>query len=643
MKLNEVYFFSMRLTVVALCLVGCSSGAKTDDDEGDTSPPGNGSDTDSETGSASGGSDGSGDVDGDGDTDGHGDTDVDGDGDTDVEGDGDTDVDGDGDADGDGDSDVDDDTDTDSGPEPATDSDGDSDTGEMSTSETAAPLCEAWEADLGEETLWIMNAWGLERSVAIFEGRVGAPLDVEQGHRMTVTIDKVWYGWSQLEGLTVAVDMSEGWLDTLGDAASVIVGAIRYAPVDAEDGVPPRYDSIEAIIPSADRDRYPGRIEYHAALHDWIGVARISGTEEIPGIEGERLWFEVQETLSGTPVDRFWHYFSEVEGMPVPQVSDTEYLIVATAEPSVDADYMRIFDFRLATEETLTRVEAGLANPSVPFGFDREADFGVRYRAGWDFFLAEHVVAAEVSGLANECCTNSGGMYFAYDVTDRYRNAENVSGFARFFWGAYPAYPCGERSIVGFHELSQVTSEEIDESFTCDLGSGNSPVNPPVEMSDATVDLAATAENEAYVQTALKSAGPLYRLYNLDETVDPSSFPGDGEIKLWSLPLDLMDGLSVSPVIRIRIDEVVPHDLWTEIRIATLFSETFVDKVEPFHLKLGIPCGDDRLLEVGSEWYAGVIAPRGAADTEEKRVREGEAFLVPGVLIPAFNELVRRF
>ncbi|MBN1611597.1 MAG: hypothetical protein JW940_33490 [Polyangiaceae bacterium] len=505
----------------------------------------------------------------------------------------------------------------------------------------AGPLCEPWQRDFGAETQWAMNAWGLERSGTIFQGRIEEVSTVEDAlSRALVTIEKMWLGWGHFEGHAVAVDLDPEWLAALGGAETVIFGVQRPYPLEAEDGVPPRFDFVEAAIPASEADRFPGRIGYHASDSEWVGVARMTEND------GQWQRFEVVQTLSGRSLDGFETHFVPFDGVPLPAVSETEYLIAGTQTgyASVSPDFMRIDDFRVATEEARALVEAGLGSPPEPMAVDRLGEDAERYRAGWLFALSSHVVAAEVSGMASECCTNSGGTYAAYDVVERYRGGGGVTGLARFFVGAYPDLACGDGVLLGFEEMGQVTPEEITRGFACDL-TGDSPVNPDVALSQAKVTLPTTAENTTHVQAALESAGPLYRLYNLDETVDPSSFPDDDDIKLWSLPLDVMDGISAAEqMIWLEVEDVIERDGWTEVRIATFLTESAVSSREPFHLKLALPCGDARLKQVGGEWFAGLVDPPRSAANEDRIIAEGELFLVPGVLVPRyFGRMGQRF
>jgi hypothetical protein len=56
----------------------------------------------------------------------------------------------------------------------------------------------------------------------------------------------------------------------------------------------------------------------------------------------------------------------------------------------------------------------------------------------------------------------------------------------------------------------------------------------------------------------------------------------------------------------------------------------------PFHLKLALPCGDTRLLEVDSEWLADLIDPDWSYSNEDRIVPEGKLFLVPCLLVPPY-------
>jgi hypothetical protein len=494
-------------------------------------------------------------------------------------------------------------------------------------------LCAQWERDLGTETQWTMNAWGFERAETIFEGRIGEVSSVEDSlSRATVTVQKVWFGWGHFEGHTVAVDIDPAWLAALGDADTVIFGVQRSYPLEAENGQPPRFDFVEAAVPASEMDLFPGRIGYHATEDEWIGVARMTEND------GEWQRFEVVETLSGSPLDRFEYHFVPFEGVPLPSVSDTEYLIAGTQTgySSVSPDFMRIDDFRVATDEARTLVEAGLTSPPEPIAIDRLGEAAERYRAGWLFALSNHVVSAQVSGVAAECCTNAGGSYAAYDVVDRYRGAESVTGLSQFFRGVSSVLACGEGYLFGFDQLSQVTPEQIESGFACDV-TGRLPVNPEVPFSEAMVTLPMTAENTRYVQEALESAGPLYRLYNLDETVDPSSFRDEGSVQLWSAPLDIMDGISAAEqMVRLEVENVSEHDGWTEVRIAMCLATTTPCSSEAVRLKLALPCGDTRLKQVGSAWLAGLIDPAGSTRSDDGVIEPGKAFLVPGVLVPTY-------
>lgn len=498
------------------------------------------------------------------------------------------------------------------------------------SSPVAPSFCETWDRDLATETQWAMNAWGFERAGTIFEGHIEDVVDSTETSLVTarVAVGKTWFGWSQLEGHVVSVDIDPTWLEQLA-SDDVVFGVQRDYPLDSENGEPPRFDFVEAAIPAADLSLYPGRIGYHESSSDWIGVARL--------VEYDGVWqhFEVVETLHGAPVESFVFHFVEFDGIATPSPGPTEYLIAGTHEETIEPNYLRVHDFRVASDEARALVVEGLANPPEPFAVDR-LGAGAQYRAGWSFARSSHVVSARTGGLAAECCTGAGGYYAAYTVDERLRGAEGVTAMARFFDGRPLQGSCGEQHLMGFAALSNVSDTELATAFTCDV-TGDLPQNPEVVLSEPKVVLPATPENVSYVQAALDSAAPLYRLYNQDAEIDPATFPTDEQASMWAAPVDLMDGISgASQMIYLSSEEVIEREGWTEVHVATSFTGTASTSGELFHLKFGIPCGDARLKEVGSQWLAAVVDETRSGTNPDGVIEEGELFLVPGVLVPPY-------
>ena len=496
---------------------------------------------------------------------------------------------------------------------------------DSSVADASASVCDPWSSDRTQQDIDAINRIGLLLSPARVEGTLGAPVPDGEGARAPLTITKVWFGPTFLEGETVWVDLDPAEVAALDLPSSAILGfgGNPYPTVD-DDGQAVWW-SMNAAIPVERRETVADLLGYSADLAPSVGVVRIVGQD------ADRTRFEVVETLAGElPKEISTNWTTSVYAAPFPGVSDALFIAGFREVTWTEAAGLHLgttIDFRPWTEEAEAEVVAAFADPEPALDGAALSAARETYLEGWAFHRAPDVVATTVTGIAGECCTGAGGTYYAHDVVADLRGTAAAS---RLMLGGH-GYPddgaCGDDLLLGLYGLEGMTPEPAS-AFSCDLASAPSlPTGLPVPV--ARVQRPDTPAGREQVLAWLSANEPLYRLH---AETDVATLPAIDGPSPWSTPVTVEQALSIGSVWLIDIVATAPVEGGTEVTLETTFAAHHYDHLERHRAKVVFPCGDPRLLEVGSSWLVPVVvdgAPKGPSDLDASG-----AFLVPGVLLP---------
>ena len=97
--------------------------------------------------------------------------------------------------------------------------------------------------------------------------------------------------------------------------------------------------------------------------------------------------------------------------------------------------------------------------------------------------------------------------------------------------------------------------------------------------------------------------------------------------------------LAATHPILLIIEQVEHHSdpSYHEVTFSTTFSMVRYDHLTLHRAKVAFRCGDDRLLQEGAEWLAGVVWDDPPYVQEVTPQDLPRAFLVPGVLLPNYG------
>jgi len=281
-------------------------------------------------------------------------------------------------------------------------------------------------------------------------------------------------------------------------------------------------------------------------------------------------------------------------------------------------------DFRPATDANLSMVRAAIGAPADHFNVAALKARQDAYLTGFRFHTSPVVAAAVVTGRAQECCTNAGGIFVAHDVRARLRGAADLQRFIVGGHGYYGGEQCGEPYLYGLHTVTP-TQPSNQETFDCVSGSVAAWLDPEESsrLSAFTVRLPATAGNTARVQGWLDASPPVYRLQPADSHVQGAQDLANAP---WSMTLTAADAWTMATHhILFTVEDVTQSDGVTTVRISTPLYLDEYPHLPRFEFNLVFACGDSRLMERGSRWVAALVSLDERAE---------HAFLIPGSLLP---------
>lgn len=491
--------------------------------------------------------------------------------------------------------------------------------------------CQHWTGDLAEQNRHAINRLGFGVSLNIAEGTLDQVLELGDQRYVSFHVDHIWYGKSFLEGHDTWVPFDE-----LEIASLTLPG--RYVISFAGNNFPLFDDGLQdsvwhhklALLRADERDGYGALIGYQSRQTPLVAVVRISAQD------ADRTWFELIEPLQGDLPPVFGDNWSpDTYPVDFPPPSNVEYLASLSGVNEYGGLYIgSVLDFREHTPANRALVLAELAAP-LQF-WDPEARVQTDgYRLGWSYKIAPHVLATEVSGIADECCTGAGGTFVAHDIDTV---LQGITARAFTVTGGHAYYgpeACGDPYLLAVHGLDQL--EGIDPTdLACD-GTGVIDAYGPFNMPSRVLQLEDTAVNRGRVTDWLASDPALFRLHPPDEPVPPEHVLHEAPTALWSVPLEaelaILAGSYLSWITIEQVEHIADSDHY-EVTFATTFSEHRFDHQTVYRAKIAFQCGDPRLLEVGADWLAPILFDGELYLPGDDPIPYHRGFVVPGLLLP---------
>jgi len=506
----------------------------------------------------------------------------------------------------------------------------------------AAALCAALGEDRLEQNLRAVNRLGLEMSSVRVEGTLGNPVTDVFGERHAVlTIEKVWVGPTFLEGAQTLVGLSSGELAGLKLPGSYIVGfgttidgflANPY-PVQVVEASMSVWDK-EVIIPSAERDHFADLLSYGIEGEPLVAVVQVVARDGYKSLR-------VVETLAGNlPGSITMPWLSTPYVADFPEPGEQNYLATfrrVYLHEGTGRYLGDLLDFRPYDATVREMAQRALAAPRAPrdlAALRRAAD---EYRLAWAVHRSSFVAATRIVGAARETCAGYCDTYFAYDVLEDLRggNAARVlldSGVTEDSQGneAYPSERCGDTAVVAVSESeSDAASADTAVPFACGEPSDWPHVDRHVlpRVNARWVDSEAT---RAQVRGWLRSPEPRHLMRREADRRAPFALGPDA---VWSRPMSEDQALVTAPLVWISV--VGLSESTGRLVVETSFSSWPNEPAPRQRLELDAEC-NDQLAAFPGEWLVPLVMDDGAGP-----LYEGDAFIIPGVVLPNFGYINR--
>ena len=496
--------------------------------------------------------------------------------------------------------------------------------------------CQQWTGDLAAANRFAINRLGLGVSLNVAEGTLDQVREVGDQRFVSFHVDRIWYGKSFLEGHDTWVEV-----DALELASLTLPGS--YVISFRGNNFPLFDDTLQdsvwwhtmALLPSAEREGYGAFIGYQSRQTQLVAVVRISDQD------ADRTWFEVIEPLLGAPPPVFGDNWSpSTYPVDFPPPSNTEYIASVNGLNEYGGLWVgSVLDFREHTPANRALVEAELAAPLQFWDPDARVQSD-DYRLGWLYKIAPHVLATEVSGIADECCTGAGGTFVAHDIGEA---LQGITARAFTITGGHAYYgpeTCGDQYLLAMHGLDLLEGFDPGD-LACD-GTGVIDANGPFTMPSRALQLDDTAENRGRVTDWLASDPAVFRLHPPDVPVPPEHVLQEAPIAVWSVPVEAELALLAGSYLSwITIDQVehIPASDHFEVTFSTTFTEHRFDHQTVYRAKIAFQCGDPRLLEEGADWLAPTLFDDSLYLSAEDPIPYNSGFIVPGLLLPNHSHI----
>lgn len=503
-------------------------------------------------------------------------------------------------------------------------------------------LCQMWQArDPTQDTL-ALQQYALFKVGTVLEGTLGDFVLSGNTPYALFTVDRVWAGISPYAGLASAIRMDRTLYDQMGKGAQVIAGLRQTHPLTNSDPPVPMWEAPHVLLPKSTAVAAE-LLGFHAWNTPNVAVFRVAEVLDggfrlalVESLRGElpasfvvsvsELWPSLGLTTGSTGIGGFG------ELMQVP----------TGATPSAT-----LLELRPDTPEERTAVKLAL-KALEPTGFatryqaeiDQAKTDALRLRLGWLYNQANRVVALEVTGIGNECCTGAGGIFHASTVVETLAGQVPAGQLLTGGHAYYRQKACGDRFL---YALGPTLALADGLGLDCQ---GKVSVNTQ-PGSQVLHEQVATAENLTLARQWVSSAPPLLQLYPAEGPLGFSPRPG---LALWSTPGSaLAASMAGTPAIFTITDVAVlvappgriERDSYA-VRMRTTFSLSESAVLQIRDVEVAFTCADPRLLVAGTRFIGAVIGTAVvSASTAATPLAEGRLFLAPGLMLPERSDVQR--
>lgn len=463
---------------------------------------------------------------------------------------------------------------------------------------------------------------GTMLSDTVIEVRAEAPASDPRG-LATAVVTRVHRGHAFLQGQRVRVELDGATAARAAFPRDLILGLDEPGlPVRSESG-PPELSRVLVAVELGERALVEDLWGYRVGAEPFVAAVEFTGSND------SRVEARVIEPIAGEVPERLVFNWGGPYEADWPGAGSGRYIISFSYRPTPlpDGTFLgSTVDARPFTAEARQDVQDALSNPWP--GLDAEG-LGQRlatYDMSWRFHRAPRVVATEVSGLADECCTGAGGTYVEHVVQQDLRGNAELTRLVRGGHGYYSEEACGQRHLLGTDPL---TAFPMPSAFACGAGSEGLPSG--LESTWVHVQRADDAAARAEVQSWLQSPSPHYLLHG----AEPFGPPGAPSTGPWSSPVSVTEALALAPLVGVRVVRAtLREDGATEVLLQTPFATEFYEHLEVREVRLVFTCGDPRLSVPGTEWLVPLF---GQPDIglRDGGASQGALFLIPGVIFEA--------
>ncbi len=474
--------------------------------------------------------------------------------------------------------------------------------------------CAAFDADLTTHNQTELARLAFKLSATVLEGELRPPAGGSM--QAILTVARVGRGHSGLVGEQFYIAPDQHFLSTESLPVQVIVGYAEHT-IPHERGDIYTTDAPLMTLPASKRAWVADLLDYPQEGAPFVAEVSVlsKGRGQIVLRTHDALAGEIPRliNLPYSPV------YIDVFPDPGAETFIASFSHISYHE-GLDAFLGSLVDWR--PESSRSSVALVLASPTPRFDAATIRAFAESYLLSWTFSRAPRVVAGEMLGLADECCTGAGGTFSQYEMTHDFKDGPTMSSFQVGGHAYYPSEVCGDQRIFAAGPL---VPSEPDENFACTHSTSLDTSVPATQIYAMRED---TPGARTQVEAWVTAEGPLLRAYPVRPGLGPEALAQLTENAPWSVPLSVAQAVA-------RFDlawvEVLAVDALGDGHRVTLEMSLSPQSFAPrYRVQLAFECGDPRLLVPGNVLLVPLVYDTQYYDIATV-IEAGAAFLVPGV------------
>lgn len=483
--------------------------------------------------------------------------------------------------------------------------------------DTGATLtCAAFDADLPTRNHTELVRLGFKLSATVLEGVLRPP--VGDSTQVELTVSRVGRGHASLVGARIHIAPDQHFLSTTSLPGQVIVGfADTMVPLQ-QDGVL-TLDPPLITLPDSERGLVVDLLDYPQQGSPFVAEVSVISKND------EQVVLRTHNVLAGeVPAQLILpNHYNFFDAYPAPA---TEPFIASFSHirhyEGVDALVGLVADWR--PRASRSTVAAALASPTPRFDTPSLRAFAESYLLGWTFNRAPRVVAGEMLGLADECCSSAGGTYVQYGLTHDFKDSPTESRFQVGGHAYYPSEVCGDQRIFAAGPL---INSEPDEKFEC---AHSTFVDTLVQSTEIYAMLQDSPQARTQVASWAAAQGPLLRAHPSEPLVSPEAVAKLTDNAPWSRPLSVQQAVARAELAWVKVLAVESLADGHHVTLETTFFPRRLARLERFQIQLAFECGDPRLLVPGNTLLLPFVSDAIFFEYPTA-LANGAIFFVPGI------------